>query len=98
MKASGVVRAVIIDGSFVTDIDNPGDVDIIVVSLPGDRLPADLRPAEYNVLSKRHVRRRFGLDLMIAQEAHPRLEKYIEFFSRVRDNPDVRKGLLRIAL
>ena len=97
-KRAGVVRALIVDGSFVTDIDDPGDIDVIVVSLASDELPADLRPAEYNVLSKRHVRRHFGLDVLLAQEGHSRLLKYIEFFSQVRNKPATCKGLLRLTL
>lgn len=97
-KGTGIVRALVVDGSFVTDVDAPGDIDVIVVSLASDELPADLRPAEYNVLSKRHIRRQFGLDVLLAQEGHSRVAKYIEFFSQVRNKPDIRKGLLRLTL
>src|SRR4051812_22441896 len=47
-KASGVVKAIIVDGSFVTDKDAPSDIDLIIVSLAQGQLPAVLRPAEYN--------------------------------------------------
>src|SRR5947207_15534481 len=54
-RASGVVKEIVVNGSFVTDKGAPSDIDLIVVSLPVGQLPAVLRPAEYNVLSKRHV-------------------------------------------
>jgi hypothetical protein len=81
-KGAGVVRALIVDGSFVTDRDDPGDIDVIIVSLSSDELPAELRPAEYNVLSKSHIRRNYGLDVLLAHEGHSRLSKYIDFFPR----------------
>jgi hypothetical protein len=97
-QASGVVKAVIVDGSFVTDKDIPGDVDLIVVSLPRDILPVNLRPMEYNVLSKRNVRRRYGMDVLSAQEGELEVDEHIEFFSQVRNRPEICKGMLRIVL
>jgi hypothetical protein len=97
-KASAVVRAVIVDGSFVTAKDIPSDVDLIVVSLPKGALPANLRPMEYNVLSKRHIRRQFGMDVLSAQEGELEVDEHIEFFSQVRNRPEIRKGMLRIVL
>lgn len=97
-KASGVVRSIIVNGSFVTDKNAPSDIDLVVVSLAAGQLPAVLRPAEYNVLSKRHVRRQFGMDLLLAQEGQREVTEHIEFFAQVRNRPDLRKGLLRILL
>ena len=42
-QTSGVVNAVIVNGSFVTGKDVPSDIDLIVVSLPKGLLPASLR-------------------------------------------------------
>src|SRR6476660_8069089 len=47
-KATGFVRAVIIDGSFVTSIDIPNDVDNILVLRADHDFAADLRPFAYN--------------------------------------------------
>jgi len=97
-KVTGVVRAIIVNGSFVTDKDAPSDIDLIVISLAVGQLPAVLRPAEYNVLSKRHVRRQFGMDMLLAQEGQSELTEHIDFFAQVRNRPELRKGLLRIVL
>jgi hypothetical protein len=97
-RASGVVKELIVDGSFVTDKDVPSDVDVIVISLPKATLPANLRPMEYNVLSKRTIRRQFGMDVLTGQEGELEVEEHIEFFSQVRNRPEIRKGLLRIIL
>jgi predicted nucleotidyltransferase len=97
-KTSGIVRAVIVNGSFVMGKDNPSDVDLIVVSLPGSVLPTKLRPVEYNVLSKRVIRRQFGMDVLSAQEGELEVDEHIDFFSQVRNRPEIRKGMLRIVL
>src|SRR5205085_11246191 len=49
--ATGLVRAIIVDGSFVTATDGPNDIDLIVILRPGHDFSADLRPFEYNVVS-----------------------------------------------
>ena len=97
-QRSGVVKAIIVDGSFVTDKDVPSDIDLVVVAPPPGILPATLRPAEYNVLSKRHVRRQFGMDMLLAQEGQTEVAEHVEFFSQVREHPELRKGMLRLAL
>jgi hypothetical protein len=97
-QASKVVWAVIVDGSFVTNKDAPSDVDLIVVSLRKGALPANLRPMEYNVLSKRSIRRQFSLDVLSAQEGELEVDEHIDFFSQVRNRPELRKGMLRIVL
>jgi hypothetical protein len=97
-KTSGVVRAIIVDGSFVTDKEAPNDIDLIVISLPKGTLPGILRPGEYNVLSKRHVRRQFGMDMLLAQEGQLEVKEHVTFFSQVRNHPELRKGMLRIDL
>lgn len=97
-QTSGVVKMIIVDGSFVTDKDAPSDIDLIVVSLPRGVLPANLRPLEYNVLSKRSIRRQYGMDVLSAQDGESEVDEHIEFFSQVRNRPEIRKGMLRIVL
>ena len=58
-RASGVITAIVIDGSFVTAEPFPNDIDLIVVmSAPRD-FSRTLAPVHYNVLSQRYVRQRF---------------------------------------
>jgi hypothetical protein len=98
LRASGLVVAIIVNGSFVTDKDAPGDIDLILVTVSQARFPSVLRPMEYNALSKRHVRRKYGFDILLGQEGQIEIDDQIEFFSQVREQPDIRKGLLRIWL
>lgn len=88
----------IIDGSFVTDKDSPDDIDLILVVRASHDFQMNVRPFEYNVLSKRRIRQEFGFDAVIAREDHEELDDYLDFFSQVRHHPDIRKGLVRVTL
>jgi len=96
VRATGLAVAVIVDGSFVTDKEDPGDVDLILVVRRGRDISAILRPFEYNVVSKGRVRKRYEFDLLVAGEDEDELLAYAEFFQKVRDHPELRKGLLRV--
>jgi hypothetical protein len=52
-RSSGVVSAIVIDGSYVTAKEKPGDIDLIVALRPGLDLTTEMRPMEYNIQSKR---------------------------------------------
>ncbi len=97
-QATGFFRYVIVDGSFITDEDSPNDIDLILVLRPDHDFNLSLRPFEYNLLSKRSIRREYGFDVVIAIEASEALDDYAEFFSRVRNRPDLTKGLVRLSL
>ena len=66
-RASGIVRALLVDGSFVTAKSVPNDMDLIVIVAGTHDFSADLRPLEYNVVSKRRVRQRYGFDILVAR-------------------------------
>ena len=63
-----------------------------------------MRPMEYNVQSKRTVRKLYGLDVLPAVEGSDAYEEYLGLFSQIRrDDPEQEsarpaKGLLRIEL
>src|SRR5437867_1042247 len=60
-RSSGLVVAVIIDGSFLTAKDEPEDIDLIVVLKP--EVPWEtLRPFEYNAVSKRMIKQMCRFD------------------------------------
>jgi hypothetical protein len=44
------------------------------------------------------LRRRFGCDVIVAEQGSALYRTYVEFFSRVREAPEMRKGLLRLRL
>jgi hypothetical protein len=95
-RASGLFRELLIDGSFVTSVTAPNDIDIIAVLKPGHDFERDLPMSEYSMVSRSLLTRRFGFDVIVAERASDVYKSAVEFFSRVRNHPDVRKGLLRI--
>lgn len=98
VRASGLVVAVIVDGSFVTAKDEPSDIDLVLVLRPDHDDRAELRPFEYNAVVKHVVRRRFRFDVFSAREGTDEYEKSLNFFQRVRDRSDLRKGVLKVIL
>jgi hypothetical protein len=93
-EMTGFLRAIVIDGSFVSSIDSPNDIDLILVFKAGHDFDAETRPFEYNVVSKFQVRRMYGFDVAYSEEGSIALLKQITFFSMVRNRPDQQKGLL----
>jgi len=96
--AVGLVRTLIVDGSFVTEKQSPNDIDLIVVVGREHDFTGDISPRAYNVLSKNCVRRRFGFDLLVAREDSVEYNDWAEFFQQVRLEPGRRKGILRLRL
>ena len=98
MQYSGLFEALLVDGSFVTAKLTPNDIDIVAVLFPGHNFERDLPMSEYALVSRAMLRRRYGFDVVIVEKDSKLCKTYIEFFSRVRDNPTVNKGMLRLSL
>src|SRR5205085_8395563 len=62
-RSSQLVKAIALDGSFVTDKASPNDIDMIVILAEEYDNKAVLRPFQYNVVSKQQVRRQRGFDI-----------------------------------
>ena len=84
LRQAGFKGSVIIDGSFIMPkVDQPEDVDLVLV-LPEDwDMTAELRPYQYNLVSKRRVRQEFKFDLFTVQRGTVDEQKWIDFFSQV---------------
>ena len=101
---SDVVSAIVIDGSYVTAKEEPGDIDLIVALRPDFDLTAEMRPLEYNIQSKTMDRKLYGFDVLPAVDGSETYQRFLDFFSRVKlTDPDQktnqgRKGVLRIEL
>ncbi|HET6576502.1 MAG TPA: hypothetical protein VFG68_23075 [Fimbriiglobus sp.] len=104
-RRSGLVKAVIVDGSYVMGRDEPEDIDLIVV-LPADwGFTRDLKPSEYNVVTRVGIiRRKYPFDVFTYADGSERYLQMLEYFSQV--NPlkhaalteQPRKGVLRVVL
>jgi hypothetical protein len=97
-KACGLLETVLMDGSFVTATPAPNDIDIVIVVSANHDFEVDFTPSEYNVLSKRRVNVRFGLDLLVARANSEEYRRYVAFFQQVPLEPGRKKGILRLTL
>jgi hypothetical protein len=82
---TGWACEVILDGSFVMPpVDEPNDIDLILV------LPADwdmfqpLKPFEYNVVSKKFTRREYQIDVLPAPAGSQAEREYRLLFEGIR--------------
>jgi len=98
MAKSGLFEFLVLDGSFVTANLAPNDIDLVAVLRPGYDFERDLPVSEYALVSRALLRRRFGFDVVVAEQDSALYRTYVEFFSRVREAPHLRKGLLRLRL
>lgn len=98
MQRSGLFEYLLLDGSFVTGKASPNDIDLLAVLRAGHDFERDLPMSEYAIISRAMLRRRFGFDIIVAERESQLYKTYAEFFSRVRENPETRKGLLRLTL
>jgi hypothetical protein len=98
LKAAEVGLYLVVNGSFVTAKPAPEDIDLILVLPRAHDFSLDLGPAECNVLSATRVRRRHGLDLLVAPEGSDQLRRYLKLFQQVRLEHGQTKGILQIWL
>lgn len=98
MRRSELFEALLIDGSFVTSKAAPNDIDIVAVLRPDHDFERELSMPEYALVSRPLLRRRFGIDVVLARRDSALYDAYVKFFSRVRDGTHLRKGLLRVRL
>jgi hypothetical protein len=96
---------VIVDGSFVmSSIDEPDDIDLVLILPDSWDFAAELKPFEYNLISKRQVKKFYGFDVFAVRANSPEQREWIDFFSKVNvkwcqplDIPvGTRKGLVRV--
>ena len=95
-RAAGLVRWIGIDGSYVTSKAAPSDIDMVLALRADHDFTAEVRPFQYNAVSKRRVKKSYGFDLLIAPEGTAALTAHLDFFQLTRDGKA--KGLLKVAL
>ena len=97
-QAAQFPRDLVIDGSFVTGEPAPNDIDLVLVLPQSHDLTANLLPGQYNLVSRRSVRRRYGFDIVVVRENTVEYEEAVAFFQQVRGQPALRKGILNLTL
>ena len=91
-----LAQAVLVDGSFVTDVLEPNDVDLVLVLRDDYDLSKSVSPFEYNLRSRRRVQKTYGLDLFVVRPQSVDYDRFVEFFSQVRNQPGQTKGIVRV--
>ncbi|MBI5802097.1 MAG: hypothetical protein HZA92_15410 [Verrucomicrobia bacterium] len=98
LMRSELVASVVVDGSFVTAKPSPNDVDLLIVLKADHDWTADLGAFDYGLVSSTRMRRRFGFDVLVAEDGSRLYQRFVKFFSGNRENPTAAKGVLRIRL
>ena len=80
--------SIVIDGSFVTNEPDPGDIDVVLI-LPGQQLKRLMKHADYLKLENTTVRELFDIDLFI----DPDLEGMATFFQRLKIEDALQRGV-----
>ena len=95
VKIEGAHRF-LVDGSFVTAVNNPGDVDAVVL-LPPD-FPGQLERGVEAALELEVMLLTRRPEEIFAAEDESDWDRWVEFFSRTREADGRCKGLVEIAL
>ena len=107
VRKADIAEAIIVDGSFIMGcIDEPEDIDVVLILKQDWDMTAELRPYQYNLISKRDVKRNYPFDLIPVLSGSDQESQWVEFFSRVNTKwyashnfpVGATKGLVRITL
>jgi len=75
---------IIVDGSFIMAcVDEPGDIDLLLLVPSEIELDREFKPHEYNLISSRRIRAEYGFDSRTAKLGSERAEEWIKFFGQV---------------
>lgn len=103
-KRVGVV-SVYVDGSYITAKDEPEDIDLIVILPAAWDFTRELKPFEYNTVTKSGIKRiKLPFDLFVYAEGSDEIARMVAFFSQTNrvKYPEftarTQKGLLRVTL
>lgn len=92
----GNAAEILIDGSFTTNRQRPGDVDIILVYRADFDLQSQVQPLEYRLINRKRARRAWGFDVIPVTANSPERDKWVRYFSRDTRTDLQGKGLLRV--
>ena len=94
-KSTGIVKRVLVAGSYVSAKPQPNDFDCLLV-LDQSIVTRNLRPSEYRLVSRRMARQFFRGDIVPVLEGSTALAEYLEFFQTSRSGK--RMGIVEIEL
>lgn len=107
LRKAGIRGSLIVDGSFVmTCVDEPDDIDVVLVLAKDWDLSKDLQPFQYNLVSKRNVKRSFPIEVFPVVAGSDSERYWTEYFQQINVKwyephgfaNGSQKGVVRIAL
>lgn len=97
-QSAAIGKYLIINGSFVSSIDKPGDIDLLLVLKDDVNLTTEVPPFRYNARSRKYIKDNYGLDFYVGFDDDESVESIINLFQEVKYQPGIRKGILKVAL
>ncbi len=90
------VKEIIIDGSFVTEKEEPNDIDIILAL---HKSTANIETPFWieNTLDRTRLAKKYKFDVMVVLDQSRKYQVNLDFFQQVRQS-DLRKGVVRLTL
>ena len=107
LRKASIRGSLIVDGSFVMGcVNEPDDIDVILVLAEDWDLGADLKPYQYNLVSKRDVKRKFPIEVYPVIAGTEAEKKWTDFFHKINIKwyepfsfaTGAQKGVVRIQL
>jgi hypothetical protein len=107
LREVGISGWIILDGSFVTSKELPGDIDILLVIMENQQysIAAPVTQIDFTLLKSEYVKKYFELHLFVGFTDSRSINgfddvanEWIEFFKGVKNNPNIQKGLLKVRI
>lgn len=84
LRTAEIRGSLIVDGSFVMGcVDEPDDIDVVLILAEDWDLSTDLRPFQYNLVSKRDVKRSFPIEVYPVIAGSDPEQKWTDFFQKI---------------
>lgn len=98
LRSANIAKSIIINGSYITDIDQPNDIDVLLILKDDIDLSQPFPPFIKNSFNNTYIKKHYKLDFKFGFENHPSTDEIISLYSKVKGHPDKEKGLLKIIL
>lgn len=98
LRSANIAKSIIINGSYITDIDQPNDIDVLLILKDDINLSEPFPPFVKNTFNHTYIKKYYNLDFKFGFENHESTSEIISLFRKVKERPDKEKGLLKIIM
>lgn len=96
LKSAKIAKSLIIDGSYITAIDQPNDIDILLILKDDVDLTKTFPPFIKNTFNGKYIRKHYHLDFYFGFEGDKSSTEIISLFKKIKEQPGKEKGYLKI--